>query len=291
MIVVDAEGCFGIDSWHDVVQDYESEEPTEKVRKAMAGDVNAVIRGLKDSGRVDGVVVLDWHCDGDTLLRKDIVDCGLEVVLDYWSREKFLGYAKKCDFGMVVGLHGGALSLAGEPPMSEEEFLHGGRDGVGHFFGFGIKAAYLGEREINEAVFLKFLFDEVGVPLIYHCGSRASWEMFREFFPRVYGSVSKDGVVDLDRERVYADVVRKVGLAVKGKDKVDGKAPAYRDFSVVFKELHKGEDVEFFEAQLGRFRDMAKGGIVRVEGRKVLFPSVSALEDCRLLEEGLSEES
>ena len=46
-VCIDAEGCTGIANWKDVITNYKTDNPTEKVKKAMAEDVNALIKGAK----------------------------------------------------------------------------------------------------------------------------------------------------------------------------------------------------------------------------------------------------
>jgi len=91
----------------------------------------------------------------------------------------------------------------------------------------------------------------------------------------------------LNEDVVRGEIARDSCRAVKDSGNVKEDDLLYRDFSIVFKDLKKGEDTKYFESQLDRFRKMGENGLVRVEGRRIWFPSKSAIDDYRLLVSGI----
>ncbi len=277
LIIVDAEGCTGIKEWKDVVINYYTDSPTEKVREAMAKDVNAVIEGISKFDRAGKVVILDSHARGKNIRKEDINFFGMDVTLKSWSIKNFKKYSGISDFGILVGAHGKFGSSDGKPPMYKSEFEDGKKTGLSHFNMFGVKNAFLNSRSIGESISFIMLLKEMKVPLVYCCGSKAAIDELNRFAYEIKTSITKNGRRTYNKDKVRKNITKSTISALKDAAKgkgfigLDDKRLKYVSFSLEFKNPGDKNADKKVKKQLKKFNTLHKINYVRLEGRKVFF--------------------
>lgn len=272
LISVDGEGCSGIRKWKDVVDNFYTDHPTEKLRKAMAGDLNAVIKGLAESNCVKNIYVLDWHGTGKNLRRSDINNQRINLILKSWNIQNLEKFCKSSDYAIVLGMHGKFGSRDGIPPLTNEEFLKNKRTGLSHFNMFGIKNAFFNKKSINESVSSMILFKELKVPLIFVSGSKAAIDELKRFAKEITTSITGRtlSLSKLGREKITQSVKSAIKKATKGKGFVglNDNRLSYRSFSLEFKKPNN----KLVKKELSGFLKLDSKGKLKVLGRNIFFP-------------------
>ncbi|MBI5347112.1 MAG: M55 family metallopeptidase [Candidatus Aenigmarchaeota archaeon] len=239
LIVFDAEGITGISQWKDVVADFSSARPSEKLKKAMGEDISAVLEGAYGAG-IKRAYVLDWHYSGNNIRKGDLkIPKGMKVILKTETPEILKEYSSRSSFAALIGFHGKTDSNDGLPPWFEDEFESGKKKGVAHVFAFTIDKMLLNGVSRGEAVIYAHVLKELNTPLIFCSGSKAATDELTQFAPEVVAVPTRDGNELFDANDVRSKIKYGVKLAIKKADEggFTGKDYSkfnYKSFTMVF---------------------------------------------------------
>jgi D-aminopeptidase len=245
LVLFDAEGATGIKYWKDVTEDFHTDKPTKKLRKALAGDINSVLKGAKKAG-IDNVYLLDWHSSGNNISKDELnIPSGLNVVLKTETIKLLRKYSKKSDFAVLIGMHGAYGTNDRAPPIFEDEFKKETKTGLAHSFVFSINKLYLNGVSRGEAVVLMHILRDLGIPVILVSGSKAATDEVNRFSREIDIVATKNGKNVYPAERVRMQLTKKTANVIinafsgKGYVKLDNPKFEYHSFSIEFKHYCK----------------------------------------------------
>ena len=105
-VSTDMEGASGVFQWAQV--NFTTTTLSQKAREYFMSDLNAVIRGLRDGGATE-IIVLDGHGNGAVV--PHLMEPGAKYVVGHGRSELFYGLDKDCIGMVMVGYH----SMMGTP--------------------------------------------------------------------------------------------------------------------------------------------------------------------------------
>ena len=165
-IISDMEGVAGIVKWQ---QTTGGEKPYDEGRVLYTEEINAAVRGAKDAGATE-IVVMDCHGAGGAYdfnsLVPDLLDPDCEYVVQQEWTEYSEGLSASCDAALLVGMH----AMAGTADGVLSHTVSGQAWQSLRFNG-----TLVGETGINAA-----LCGQWGVPVVLVTGDRAVCREARE---------------------------------------------------------------------------------------------------------------
>lgn len=181
LVVTDMEGISGVVYWPQPQLGGRDAKDDEWQRKAMAEDVNAVVRGARLGG-AEEVHVLDFH--GSSPARPNLRPDDLEPGIGLFSGHGHLGMMKPLlnstyDALIMVGMHA----------------YDGVSDGVlSHNFTSSYKEIYINGVRIGEIGYFALFAGACGVPLVLVTGDEAACREATELLGDVETVATKKGV-------------------------------------------------------------------------------------------------
>jgi len=180
-ILADMEGISGIVYWTQPQLGGRDAKDDERHRKAMAEDVNAVVRGARRGGAKE-FYILDFH--GSDPPRPNLLPNDLDPGVKLFSGHGHMGMMKPLidstyDAFMMVGMHA----------------YDGVADGVlSHNFTSSYKEIYVNGVRIGEIGYFALLAGAYGVPLVLVTGDEAACREARKLLGDVETVASKEGI-------------------------------------------------------------------------------------------------
>ncbi len=181
LILTDMEGISGVVYWTQPQLGGRDARDDERQRKAMAGDVNAVVDGARRRG-AEEINVLDFH--GSSPPRPNLLLEDLDPHVKLFSGYGHMSMMKPLidptyDALMMVGMHA----------------YDGVADGVlSHNFTSTYKEIYINNVRIGEIGYFALLAGTYGVPLVLVTGDEAACQEAQELLEDVETVATKQGV-------------------------------------------------------------------------------------------------
>lgn len=261
-ISFDIEGISAVSSWRVVKKD---SSDLERMRRIATQEVNAAVRGVKESGKPVGMItVCDAHASGENLLIEEL-EPGVTLISGTPRKYYMMhGISREYDAAFLIGYHGMAGTRA---------------TGMDHTYSSAsiyrvkINGEAVGETEINAA-----LAGYYGVPVVLVSGDDLLVKEVREFLGKsVETVVAKRGISRSSAQcRHPADVQKEISFKAA---RAILKARKIKPFK--FKSPIRAE-IDLASALVADVVELIPG-IKREDGRKVLFIAKNILEFYRVL--------
>lgn len=181
LVLTDMEGISGVVYWPQPQLGGRDARDDEWQRKAMAGDVNAIVRGVR-SGGAEEIYVLDFH--GSSPPRPNLLPDDLEPDVLLFSGQGYMSMTRP-----VLDSTYDALIMAGMHAYD------GVSDGVlSHNFTSTYKEIYINDVRIGEIGYFALYAGAHGVPLVLVTGDEAACREARLLLGPVETVTTKMGV-------------------------------------------------------------------------------------------------
>lgn len=181
LVLTDMEGISGVVYWPQPQLGGRDAQDDERQRKAMAGDVNAVVAGLRRGGASE-ICVLDLH--GSSPPRPNLLLEDLDPGVKLFSGHGHLGMMKP-----LLDSTYGALVMVGMHAYD------GVADGVlSHNFTSTYREIYVNDVRIGEIGYFALLAGAYGVPVVLVTGDEAACQEARQLLGNVETVATKQGI-------------------------------------------------------------------------------------------------
>ena len=261
-ISFDIEGISAVTSWREIRK---NSHDLHRMRKLATQEVNAAIRGIRNSGKKTGVItVCDSHAAGENILIEDL-EPGVNLVKGTPRKYYMMqGISKEYDLAFFIGYH----AMAGTK--------HGGMEHTyssQSVYNVKINGQYVGETEINAA-----LAGHYRVPLGLVTGDNTLITEVTKFFGKeVETVVTKKGVSRFAAQcRHPKDVHKEIEIKAARALKKIKKLKIFR-----FK-LPLRAEVDLSTSLIADMVELIPG-VKRIDGRRLRFRAQDILEFYRIL--------
>ncbi|MBE0432137.1 M55 family metallopeptidase [candidate division WOR-3 bacterium] len=261
-ISFDIEGISGVSSWREMKTD---SKDYERARRIATQEVNAAIRGIRNSGKNTGqITICDSHASGENLFL-DELETGV-IVVRGTPRKYYMMHGIGRQYGVVffIGYH----AMAGTRYAGMEHTYSSAS-----IYNIKINGKYVGESEINAA-----LAGYYGVPPGLVAGDNHLIAEIRKFFgPGVETVVTKEGISRFAAQcRHPKDVQTEIETKAARVIQKTSKLKVFR-FKVPIR-----AEIDLASTLITDLVELIPG-VKRTGGRKVIFRVKDILEFYRIL--------